>query len=181
MNSFSLEDGCPSPIITLYFLKNPFSESVIEMVKVKPMEKIVANYVLSTVRGVFNTAQHWIEEGYSVDHAIDNAWRYGLGMLRSGVGETVDWETAANHFRQLGTIANILADRCGETASKIRENQTLSLFHISSFCSDNLSQSFSEIMCHLWSFYELVHQLILEFHCFNIQRKRAPLAIFRIG
>ena len=85
------------------------------------MEKVVANYLLSTVRGMFNTAQYWMEQGYSADHAIENAWQYGHGMLLSSVGGTVDWETAENLFRQLESIANLLADRCAEAAGSLKD------------------------------------------------------------
>ncbi len=97
-----------------------------QRVKIKPMKRIVANYVLSTARGMFNTAQHWMERGYSPEHAIDNAWNYGFGMLRAGVGDTLDWAEAENYFRQLATIANLLADKCAE-AQRINEQHVKNL------------------------------------------------------
>jgi hypothetical protein len=91
------------------------------MVQVKSMEKSTANYLLSAVRGMFNTAQYWMAQGYDADHAIGNAWKYGYGMLRSSVGDTLDWQTAENYFGQLATIANLLADKCA-AASKASSN-----------------------------------------------------------
>ena len=85
------------------------------MTRVKPLKKTVTNYMLSTARGMFNTAQHWMERGYTPEHAIDNAWRYGFGMLRASVGDTVDWPEAESYSRQLATVANLLAERCAET------------------------------------------------------------------
>ncbi len=48
-------------------------------------EKAVRNYVVSTVKGTFQTYQHWLAQGYSQMHAIDNAMKYAAGQLRSGV------------------------------------------------------------------------------------------------
>ena len=82
------------------------------MVKVKPMKKIVRNYVLSTARAMMNYRDHLVEKGFQQKYAKEKAAEYGINMLRAGLGETITPREAEADFRELAYVASILADIC---------------------------------------------------------------------
>jgi hypothetical protein len=59
-----------------------------------------------------------MEQGYSSDHAIKNAWNWGLGMLRAGIGGYMDFEKAEIYFRHLEATSHSLAELCNQYKSK---------------------------------------------------------------
>lgn len=66
-------------------------------------EKAARNYVVSTVEGTFRTYQHWLAKGFPPEHAIDNAIKYALGQLESGV----DIDNIQRSLDDIETIAAI--------------------------------------------------------------------------
>ncbi|MEM3714215.1 MAG: hypothetical protein QXF82_04630 [Nitrososphaeria archaeon] len=55
------------------------------MVKVKPIKKVVRNYVLSTAKAVMNYRDHLVNKGFQNNCAMDNALEYGIKMLNPGL------------------------------------------------------------------------------------------------
>ncbi len=82
------------------------------MVKIKPIETWVENYVVSTIPGMLKQTRYWLQKGFPMDHAIENAIKYGRGQLHAGIGTTVTPERAETLFRMLASIANAMADYC---------------------------------------------------------------------
>jgi hypothetical protein len=86
---------------------------------VKPVEKWVDNYVLSTVRGMYNTYRYWRDQIYSEDHSIGNACKWGVAQLFAGVGDN-HREKYADCFETISAISKSLAEYC-RTSLFVRE------------------------------------------------------------
>ena len=84
------------------------------MVKVKPMKKIVRNYVLSTARAMMNYRDHLVEKGFQQKYAKEKSVEYGISMLRAAIGKTFTLEEAEVGFRELAIVSSILADLCAQ-------------------------------------------------------------------
>jgi hypothetical protein len=54
--------------------------------KIKSVEDTLEEYVLSTVKGAYNTKKHWMNKGYDENSSIDRAIRYAFGQINSGIG-----------------------------------------------------------------------------------------------
>ena len=66
-------------------------------------QKAARNYVVSTVEGTFRTYQHWLGKGFPQAHAINNAMKYAVGQLESGV----DTDNIQQSLDDIETIASI--------------------------------------------------------------------------
>ena len=82
--------------------------------KVKPMKKIVRNYVLSTAKAIINYRDHLVENGFQDDYAMKKAVEYGVNMLNAGLGKTFTPQEAAVGFRELAEVCMALADFCNK-------------------------------------------------------------------
>jgi len=87
------------------------------MVKVKPIEEWVENYVISTIQGAFKTKRHWMKEGYDEKHAIKNAVNYALGQLKASVSSD-NIETTIKAFREMAVIATTFANLLEQNTPK---------------------------------------------------------------
>ena len=92
--------------------KNSIIQTGKKMVKIKPIEEWVENYVIGTIQGMFKQKRHWLQKGFPMERAIKNAINYGINQLSAGVGSTVTSERAEEMLREIATIANAMADFC---------------------------------------------------------------------
>jgi len=83
-------------------------------VKVKPMKKIVRNYVLSTAKAMMNYRDHLVEKGFQDDYAMKKAIEYGINMLNASLGETFTPQEAAVSFKELADVCTALANLCSK-------------------------------------------------------------------
>lgn len=80
--------------------------------KTKQIDETIENYLIGTVHGVYKTKRHWLKKGFDEESAIDKSIKYAFGQMKAGIGETFDWKDVENIFREIGVIANVLADSC---------------------------------------------------------------------
>ena len=66
-------------------------------------------YALSTVSATLKTYHHWLRQGYSEEHSLKNAIKYGVAQIQSIV--TPDsTQDSLQDFEMLSTISQRLAN-----------------------------------------------------------------------
>lgn len=81
----------------------------------KKIEETIEDYVIGTIPGAYKTKRYWIKKGFDEDSAIEKAIKYAFGQMKAGIGESFNLKDAENGFREMGEIANVLADACKQT------------------------------------------------------------------
>ena len=72
-------------------------------------EEYHRKYALSTVSATLKTYRHWLRQGYSEEHSMKNAIKYGVAQIQSIV--TPDSvQNSLHDFEMLSTISQRLAD-----------------------------------------------------------------------
>ena len=82
------------------------------MLKVKSLEETVFNYIIGVLSGFPKEVNHWLKQGYSPEKAFENAYKWAIRQLESGVGETFSWKDIAAIFRITAQAINQLAKYC---------------------------------------------------------------------
>lgn len=87
------------------------------MVKGKSIDEVVENYVIGAIQGAFKTKRYWMKRGFNEESSIKKAINYATGQLNAGTGGNLSISDAEAIFREIGAIAEALADMCKHASS----------------------------------------------------------------
>ena len=78
----------------------------------KTIDETIGNYLIGTIQWAYKTKRYWIKKGFDENSAIGKATKYAFGQMEAGIGETFNKKDVEEIFREIGVIANVLADAC---------------------------------------------------------------------
>ena len=89
--------------------------------EVKSINESIENYLIGTIQGAYKTKRYWMKKRFTEENAINKSITYAIHQIQSGIGETYTLQDVENMFREIGDIANALADSCKQA----NENQSV--------------------------------------------------------